>query len=303
MPFAILAIMMKTKKMIVALLLVLLFVFVQTDSIAKGRSSGGTRSSGSSVYVKGYVRKDGTYVQPHRRSAPDGNPYNNWSFPGNTNPYTGKVAPGNPETYIENYYNKPSKTDFSTGVPESPPTLNDAQNLLTSPQKPILTPEERTRVDALMGLPGANAKVSSPFSQQELDEYYRLLRNNGSSHKESIETLQPILPPGYRPQHLDRNLIPEDSEDRGDRAIRLTQQALTLIGFSPGPIDGLYGPKIKAALMQFQKENDLVIDGIAGGETFRRLALKLFESLYNDDEAVRVAKDLLKIRSDRPIKR
>jgi|TARA_B100001964_G_C13749145_1_gene386650 hypothetical protein len=35
------------------------------------------------VYVKGYYRSNGTYVQPHYRSAPDGNPYNNYSFPGN----------------------------------------------------------------------------------------------------------------------------------------------------------------------------------------------------------------------------
>ena len=34
-------------------------------------SSSGTRSSGGgSVYVKGYYRKDGTYVQPHTRSSP-----------------------------------------------------------------------------------------------------------------------------------------------------------------------------------------------------------------------------------------
>lgn len=55
------------------------------------------------VHVRGYTRKDGTNVQPHWRSAPDGNPYNNYSFPGNTNPYTDRVAPGNPSTYLQNY--------------------------------------------------------------------------------------------------------------------------------------------------------------------------------------------------------
>ncbi|WP_338666813.1 hypothetical protein [Pseudodesulfovibrio methanolicus] len=48
------------------------------------------------VYVKGYIRKDGTYVAPHYRSSPDGNPYNNWSTKGNTNPYTGKPGYKNP---------------------------------------------------------------------------------------------------------------------------------------------------------------------------------------------------------------
>ena len=55
------------------------------------------------VRVKGYYRKDGAYVRPHVRSNPDGNPYNNWSYPGNVNPYTGKVATGNPETYLKKY--------------------------------------------------------------------------------------------------------------------------------------------------------------------------------------------------------
>src|SRR5438094_208415 len=60
------------------------------------------------VHVSGYYRKNGTYVQPHYRSNPDGNPYNNWSYPGNVNPYTGKVAPGNADTYLDNYYNRNS---------------------------------------------------------------------------------------------------------------------------------------------------------------------------------------------------
>ena len=57
-------------------------------------------------YVSGYYRSDGTYVQPYWRSDPDGNPYNNYSFPGNLNPYTGTIAPGDPDTYLDNYYDR-----------------------------------------------------------------------------------------------------------------------------------------------------------------------------------------------------
>jgi len=53
------------------------------------------------TYVKGYYRKDGTYVQPHYRSDPDGNQYNNWSTKGNTNPYTGQ--PGYNDPYDSGY--------------------------------------------------------------------------------------------------------------------------------------------------------------------------------------------------------
>ena len=44
------------------------------------------------VSVKGYYRSNGTYVQPHMRSSPDGNFSNNWSTVGNVNPYTGKAG-------------------------------------------------------------------------------------------------------------------------------------------------------------------------------------------------------------------
>lgn len=64
------------------------------------------------VYVRGYYRSNGTYVAPHYRSAPDGIPYNNYSYPGNTNPYTGEVAPGNPNTYLDNYYGNSGSNSY-----------------------------------------------------------------------------------------------------------------------------------------------------------------------------------------------
>ena len=101
---------MKKLLLAIAFLLVPLttapFIEAQTNDV----SSYGVEllQVGGDVYVKGYYRRNGTYVRPHYRSAPDGNPYNNYSFPENTNPYTGKVAPGNPNTYLENYYNRGS---------------------------------------------------------------------------------------------------------------------------------------------------------------------------------------------------
>lgn len=62
------------------------------------------------VKVNGYYRSNGTYVQPHYRSSPDGNPYNNYSFPGNINPYTLERAQGNRNTYLTNYYNSQSES-------------------------------------------------------------------------------------------------------------------------------------------------------------------------------------------------
>jgi len=63
------------------------------------------------VHVKGYYRKDGTYVRPHYRSAPDGNFYNNWSTKGNINPYTGK--PGTKVTPPSSYKKYPYSRSYS----------------------------------------------------------------------------------------------------------------------------------------------------------------------------------------------
>lgn len=95
------------------LLLILLILAIGTQTFAQ-------------VKVRGYYRKDGTYVKPHYRSKPDGNPYNNWSYPGNTNPYTGKTATGNPETYLRNYYDRSSSSSGSS-------TYNNSQSTYSPP--------------------------------------------------------------------------------------------------------------------------------------------------------------------------
>jgi hypothetical protein len=52
--------------------------------------SPGTGAKSQSTTVRGYTKKDGTYVAPYKRSTPDHNFNNNWSTKGNTNPVTGK---------------------------------------------------------------------------------------------------------------------------------------------------------------------------------------------------------------------
>ena len=54
--------------------------------------------------MKGYYRRDGTYVQPHYRTAPDGNPYNNYSYSGRTGSYSGVSGSSNKNSvrYLKN---------------------------------------------------------------------------------------------------------------------------------------------------------------------------------------------------------
>ena len=49
---------------------------------------GGLASA--NTYVNGYTRSNGTRVQGHYRTSPNHTATDNWSYRGNTNPYTGK---------------------------------------------------------------------------------------------------------------------------------------------------------------------------------------------------------------------
>ena len=40
--------------------------------------------------TRGYIKKDGTYVQPHFKTAPNKTKLDNFSSKGNINPFTGK---------------------------------------------------------------------------------------------------------------------------------------------------------------------------------------------------------------------
>jgi len=56
---------------------------------AHSSASPGTGSNPSAHNVRGYTRKDGTYVAPHRQSNPNNTTRDNWSTRGNRNPDTG----------------------------------------------------------------------------------------------------------------------------------------------------------------------------------------------------------------------
>lgn len=78
------------------------------------------------VRVNGYYKSNGTYVQPHYRTAPNSTNRDNFSTIGNTNPYTGvsgwvtpdtkpKVSTGNTQTFTPSSYpSYPSTTTTST---------------------------------------------------------------------------------------------------------------------------------------------------------------------------------------------
>jgi peptidoglycan hydrolase-like protein with peptidoglycan-binding domain/tetratricopeptide (TPR) repeat protein len=58
----------------------------------------------------------------------------------------------------------------------------------------------------------------------------------------------------------------------GSRIVRALQRRLAGLGYSPGPIDGRYGPLTEAAVIRFQTAHGLVTDGIDGPSTMAALA-------------------------------
>jgi peptidoglycan hydrolase-like protein with peptidoglycan-binding domain/TPR repeat protein len=59
----------------------------------------------------------------------------------------------------------------------------------------------------------------------------------------------------------------------GSPLVRDLQRRLSRAGHSPGPIDGLYGPLTKAAVMGYQADHGLPVDGTAGVQTLADLRL------------------------------
>lgn len=75
----------------------------------------------SQVWVSGYTRSNGTYVQGHYRTAPDYTRNNNWTTQGNVNPHTGKVGTLPRSSSYSNVYYTPTST-YSNNYSYSTPT-------------------------------------------------------------------------------------------------------------------------------------------------------------------------------------
>lgn len=74
------------------------------------------------TYIDGYIRQDGTYVQPHFRTQSDNYSDNNFSARGNTNPYTGNrgsVSPPNifPNNGENDFNSQPSTRNWNNNRP------------------------------------------------------------------------------------------------------------------------------------------------------------------------------------------
>ena len=60
-------------------------------------------------------------------------------------------------------------------------------------------------------------------------------------------------------------------------AVLSVQKELKAAGISPGPIDGEFGPKTRAAVVAYQRKHHLEVDGVVGAKTWSALTHDAFK--------------------------
>lgn len=91
--------------------------------LAAASIMGAAMPSQGDVFVSGYTKRDGTYVQPHYRSSPNGTPSDNWSSRGNQNPHTGKVGTKSSGADFGSYNSRTSSARLGYSLPRIPQTM------------------------------------------------------------------------------------------------------------------------------------------------------------------------------------
>lgn len=160
----------------------------------------------SGVRVRGYTRKDGTYVAPHYRSAPNSSRLDNYSTRGNYNPYTGKTGTVDPyrlgwptrsSTYIAPAYVAPSPAARPTPQPSatsgwrnygSPQSSSTNQTAIARERIDLGAASEPTSDAATAMLAVQELGRSLRLSDPQFDRKYALIEPR-------IREIQRTLPP------------------------------------------------------------------------------------------------------------
>lgn len=99
-----------------------------------------TLSAAAQVHVSGYTKKDGAYVAPHERTAPNRTTFDNYSTKGNLNPYTGIAGTKDP-TPSPYTYQSPQRAQERTSL--GYPSTQSTKSSSRSPSNPFAEPAKR----------------------------------------------------------------------------------------------------------------------------------------------------------------
>lgn len=124
----------------------------------------------------------------------------------------------------------------------------------------------------LSGCATTGAKGGGDVQIQQLKEQIQSLEAQLQKKDEEISVLDNELKIA---QDKDAGVTAKDLEEEkanvGKLSVRQIQKALKKAGFYQGAIDGKMGPKTRKAIKKFQKQNDLVPDGLVGNKTSEKL--------------------------------
>ncbi len=133
-------------------------------------------------------------------------------------------------------------------------------------------------LEALQDTPDEEEEEEKPAPPVKLLETYKFYR--GLPHQEqAVEWLQGQLSAATLEEFSKRwrnqpsePFLPLQEGATGSE-VRQVQKRLDEEGFSPGPIDGIFGPRTKSAVITFQKSKGIFADGIVGEKTWTTLNL------------------------------
>lgn len=106
---------------------------------------------------------------------------------------------------------------------------------------------------------------------------YGVVRSTGAERRTwtigamlSGVTYQQNSPAPWTP---DQGILKLETPYQTGRAVRKVQKALAKLGYSVGDIDGVYGPITESAVINFQINSGIAVDGQVGPDTADRLGL------------------------------
>lgn len=129
----------------------------------------------SQVSVRGYYRSNGTYVQPHERTAPNYTRNDNYSTVGNVNPYTGKAGtqPRDGYTPTRTSYSSYSSPTYRSTSTYSAPTYSSTYtpSTYTVPTTTYSTPSYSSTQTIYTGSRGGQYYINSNGNKTYVSSY------------------------------------------------------------------------------------------------------------------------------------
>jgi cell wall-associated NlpC family hydrolase len=114
--------------------------------------------------------------------------------------------------------------------------------------------------------------LNGSYPNKSID-VYRMASNKSSYDYTVIENDSGIVKHIYAPTDISLASIEIRSFNESESSLELStvQQKLQLLGYYTGIIDGLYGKETKKAIVKFQKEHELPVNGIVTSETYNAI--------------------------------